>query len=102
MRKRGELENKIQNGALLTLRYVKRDQTYISGLLLEYWTLDSQSIQGERVNSNRKVWRSKKSDKEGIKDLLLVCSNGGRKITLLLLVGARKHNAYFGKSSKGV
>lgn len=39
---------------------LKRDQTYISGLLLDYWTLDSQSIQGERVNSNRKVWRSKK------------------------------------------
>jgi uncharacterized protein YdaU (DUF1376 family) len=57
-----------QNELILVLCYVKRDQTYISRLLLPYWTLDSESIQEERVNSNRKVWRSeKKSNAEGKK-----------------------------------
>ena len=59
--KRKDKEEKTnQNGPILVLRYVKRDQTYISTLLLPYWTLDSQSIQEERVNSNRKVWRMEK------------------------------------------
>ena len=49
-----------QNGPILVLCYVKRDQTFISRLLLPYWTLDSESIEEERVNSNRKVWRSEK------------------------------------------
>jgi len=45
-----------QKRPILVLCYVKRAQTYISRLLLSYWTLDSESIQEERVNSNRKVW----------------------------------------------
>ena len=63
--KRKDKEEKTnQNGPILVLRYVKRDQTYISTLLLPYWTLDSQSIQEERVNSNRKVWRMEKKVKQ--------------------------------------
>jgi hypothetical protein len=84
-----------QNGPILVLCYLKRDQTYISRLLLEYWTLDSQSIQGERVNSNRKVWRSgKKSNKERKIFCWYVGLTLGREIILFLSEGARTQNIY--------
>jgi hypothetical protein len=94
---REKKEKTNQKGPILVLCYVKRDQTYISRLLLPYWTLDSESIQEERVNSNRKVWRSEKNKAERGKKIFCwyVGLTLGERNNIGLRGGLRRHNIHW-------